>query len=105
MRRLPAHSDALAIARAAHPHRCARAFTLVELLVAIGIIAIPIAILLPTLNGARKRANAVRCMSNLRQLGQALVMYSQANRGYVIPSYTMTGTSTVYANPERALGP
>jgi prepilin-type processing-associated H-X9-DG protein/prepilin-type N-terminal cleavage/methylation domain-containing protein len=68
-------------------------FTLVELLVVIGIIALLIALLLPTLNGARKRAAATQCMSNLRQLGMAMVMYSQANNGYVIPSYTMTGVT------------
>jgi prepilin-type N-terminal cleavage/methylation domain-containing protein/prepilin-type processing-associated H-X9-DG protein len=73
--------------------RRARGFTLVELLVVIGIIAIMIGILLPSLNGARKRAAAVQCLSNLRELGAAFVLYSENNKGHVIPSYTMTGTA------------
>ena len=70
-----------------------RGFTLVELLVVIGIIAVLIAFLLPALNGARRRVANLQCISNLRQLGQAFVMYSNDNKGFVIPSYTMTGVS------------
>ena len=68
-----------------------RAFTLVELLVVIGIIAILISILLPVLGGVRRSANALKCSSNMKQIATAMVMYMQDNKYHMPPCLVSTG--------------
>ena len=68
-------------------------FTLVELLVVIGIIAVLIGVLLPALNVARQQAQSIQCLSNMRQLGTAFVLYVNDNHGWM-PSCDTCGPNT-----------
>jgi len=61
------------------------AFTLIEILVVISIIALLIAILLPSLNNARAQSKRTVCMTRLRTLGQGLAMYADENRDRLVP--------------------
>jgi len=72
-------------ARSGHPSAavklCCPAFTLIELLVVIAVIAILAALLMPVLAGAKRRAHQIACVSNLKQLSMANIMYAGDNNG------------------------
>ena len=68
--------------KTARSNRCS-AFTLVELLIVVGIIAVLIAMLLPALSKVREQGRQVACMANLRQLGAAMIAYAADNDGYL----------------------
>ena len=80
-------------------HRARRGFTLVELLVVIGIIAVLIGILLPSLNKARQQAATAKCLSNLRSIGHGINLYAAEQNGFLVPGWVAEGDDARRAGP------
>ena len=73
------------------PRKPIRAFTLVELLTVIAVIGILAAILVPVISGVRDRATKAKSVSNLHQIGAAMLMYASANQGNIVPAADLRG--------------
>jgi prepilin-type N-terminal cleavage/methylation domain-containing protein/prepilin-type processing-associated H-X9-DG protein len=91
--------------------RRAKAFSLIELLVVIGLIGLLIGILLPALEKGREQAVVVKCATNLRQIGQAITLYCNENHGayprtiYVSGATLDKGTNPAATDPFSTGGP
>src|SRR5882724_9681705 len=78
-----------------------RGFTLIELLVVIGIIAVLMGLLLPGVIAARAEARAVKCMSNIRQLGTGVLIYAADNRGFFPPNLSTPLPGQLWVDVDR----
>lgn len=87
-----------------HGRRNRNAFTLVELLVVIGIITLLIALLFPAINRAREHANRVKCASNLRSIGIAMMLYVERYRHYPGALYGVSGSGVWHARLKPFVG-
>jgi prepilin-type N-terminal cleavage/methylation domain-containing protein/prepilin-type processing-associated H-X9-DG protein len=88
-----------------HVRRLRPAFTLVELLIVVGIIAILAGILLPIISRAQSESRNLKCMSNLREISMALIAYSVQNYGTIVPAYNMPfapgATTNINGGPKQ----
>lgn len=82
-----------------HP---ARAFTLVDVMVSMAVVAVLIGLLLPSLRGVTSTGKRVACSSNIRQIGLGLHMYADDWNGFVVPSRFVTGWSQKYRDSDPA---
>ena len=81
-----------------------RAFSLVELLVVIGIIALLMGMLLPALKGARLQANSLACKSNLKNIGAMLIIYANNNKGVIYPIGSIIKPNEMWPGAGAAAG-
>src|SRR5690242_20135707 len=88
---------------ASHRRRNPMAFTLVELLVVIGIIAVLISLLLPVLTRAREHSSRIACAANLRSIGQGMYLYANAHRDR-LPNSNLTTTWSPAIGGEALIG-
>jgi prepilin-type processing-associated H-X9-DG protein/prepilin-type N-terminal cleavage/methylation domain-containing protein len=92
------HTNAMAGRQQYDNHTTERAFTLLELLIVIGIIGILMALLLPTLNASMGKARRIHCVNNLRQLGEGLQLFVDENHHYPLQSDFSVSTNGAIMN-------
>jgi prepilin-type N-terminal cleavage/methylation domain-containing protein/prepilin-type processing-associated H-X9-DG protein len=89
------------LAQSPDRRRTFRAFTLIELLVVIAIIAILAAMLLPSLSKAKDRAKNINCLSNIKQLGFCVHLYSVDNNDYLVPNDSVSSLSSLSTSSDQ----